>query len=188
MPKPLNSSSKKLVASLLNYFEIEKENNGPLIPISAVRQRDADALNLSINTVSKISQDLTNNRVLSSPKKKRSYAKRVTDTEKLDVSVIRNTIYEMYEKKQHITLLFLLKVVKDRQLFNGCRRSLHTLLRNIGFKWQNDNPRRGLMELPDIAWKKINFLKSYHREKEGLYQFIFLDETWIFQNGTIGRS
>ena len=34
MPKPLSSQSKKLVASLLNYFQRECENHGPLLPIT----------------------------------------------------------------------------------------------------------------------------------------------------------
>lgn len=45
------------------------------------------------------------------------------------------------------------------------------------------------MELPHVAFKRLVFLKEYMKEKEeSLYQFVFLDETWIFQNGTIGRS
>lgn len=67
--------------------------------------------------------------------------------------------------------------------------SLSRLLKEIGFKWKKDEPRRGLMELPDIAAKRVAFLRSYVKEKQdALYQFVFLDETWIFQNGTINRS
>lgn len=83
----------------------------------------------------------------------------------------------------------LLVKLKDRQLFNGCRQSLSTLLKEIGFKFKKDDPRRGLMELPNVAFKRVKFLRSYMNEKmEGLYQFVFTDETWIFQNGTISRS
>lgn len=64
-----------------------------------------------------------------------------------------------------------------------------TLLKDIGFKWKKDDPRRGLMELPSVALKRVDFLRSYIQEKEeALYKFVFLDETWIFQNGTIGHS
>lgn len=34
--QPLNSQSQELVWSLINYFQKEKENNGPLIPLDAV--------------------------------------------------------------------------------------------------------------------------------------------------------
>ena len=34
-----------------------------------------------------------------------------------------------------------------------------------------------------------NFFKEYVRKKEeSLYQFVFIDKTWIYQNGTEGRS
>lgn len=79
--------------------------------------------------------------------------------------------------------------LKEKQLFNGCPMSLGSLLKGIGFKWKKDDPRRGLMELPHVALKRVEFLRSYMKEKqEALYQFVFIDETWIFQNGTIGRS
>ena len=38
MPKQLNSRCKELVASLIRYFEEERENNGPLLPLGAVRE------------------------------------------------------------------------------------------------------------------------------------------------------
>lgn len=67
--------------------------------------------------------------------------------------------------------------------------SLCTLLKEIGFKWKKDNPRRGLMEVSNVALKRVDFLRSYIQEKDaGRYKFVFLDETWIFQHGTIGRS
>jgi hypothetical protein len=62
-------------------------------------------------------------------------------------------------------------------------------VRNIGFKYCKDGPRRGLIELPTIAMKQEHFLHEYVRHKqESIRQFVFLDETWIFQDGTIGRS
>lgn len=41
------------------------------------------------------------------------------------------------------------------------------------------------MELPHIALKRMSFLQQYIRIKqERTYQFVFLDETWIFQDGS----
>lgn len=79
--------------------------------------------------------------------------------------------------------------LQERDLFNGCITSLWKIVRKIGFKYSKDDPRRGLMELPTIAIKRVHFLHEYIRlKKEGIRQFVFLDETWIFQNGTVGRS
>lgn len=88
-----------------------------------------------------------------------------------------------------MTLANLYVKLREKQLFEGCKTSLQSLLKEIGFRWKKDEPRRGLMELSHVAFKRIVFLKEYVREKEeSLYQFVFLDETWIFQNGTVGRS
>lgn len=79
--------------------------------------------------------------------------------------------------------------LKERDIFNGCLTSLWKVLKNIGFKYSKDNPRRGLMELPHIAMKRLRFLHDYVKLKnESLRQFVFLDETWIFKDGTVGRS
>lgn len=76
-----------------------------------------------------------------------------------------------------------------KHIFHGSLSSLRKVLQAIGFKWKKDDPRRGLMELGHIALKRVNFLSSYVKSKdEGLYQFVFLDETWIFKDGTISRS
>lgn len=81
------------------------------------------------------------------------------------------------------------ETLRVKHMFNGSERSFHTVLKNMGFKWQKDNPRRGLMELPNIVFKRIEFLRSYKAAKEeNLFEFVFLDETWIFQNGTVSRS
>ncbi|CAH1993256.1 unnamed protein product [Acanthoscelides obtectus] len=91
--------------------------------------------------------------------------------------------------KEQVTIQTLWSRLRDRALFDGSATSLRRLLRDLGFKWLKDNPRRGLMELPSIALKRVEFLRQYNQAKvEALYQFVFLDETWIFQNGTIGRS
>ncbi|XP_076257212.1 uncharacterized protein LOC143194375 isoform X2 [Rhynchophorus ferrugineus] len=61
------------------------------------------------------------------------------------------------------------------QLFGGCKTSFHTLLRGIGFKWFKDNPRRGVMELPDITLKIIEFLTAHNKIKEDkLFDFLNL--------------
>ncbi|KAL1498423.1 hypothetical protein ABEB36_009229 [Hypothenemus hampei] len=122
MHKPLSRASNELVAFLINYFEQEKEAGGPLLPLTAVKELVAVALNLNISTVSAISKVVKNNEVLSSPKEK---------------------------LRQNVTLKTLHQKLKDRMLFSDCQSSLHTLLKELGFKWQKDNPRRRVASSPD---------------------------------------
>ncbi|KAJ3620908.1 hypothetical protein MTP99_004820 [Tenebrio molitor] len=46
------------------------------------------------------------------------------------------------------------------------------------------------MELPRIALLRTQFLQEYMKNVNGTvpHQFVFLDESWIFENGTTGRS
>lgn len=71
----------------------------------------------------------------------------------------------------------------------GGLKSLSKVLHKIGFKWSRDGPRRGFMEPSDIDFKRIQFLPRYVEIKQqNLYQFVFTDGTWIFQNGTLDHS
>jgi hypothetical protein len=42
---------------------------------------------------------------------------------------------------------------------------------------EKDNLPRGLTEMSHIVFKRINFLRSYIDMKEGLFNFVFIDET-----------
>lgn len=111
-----------------------------------------------------------------------------------EVSIITTIVYLTYFYfcmllEQHITIQSLWSQLKEKELFNGSTTSLNRLLKELGFKWMKDNPRRGLMELPNVVLKRVEFLRYYKEAKdEGIYQFVFIDETWIFQNGIIGHS
>jgi hypothetical protein len=38
MPKPLSKQSQEMIAKLIRYFEQERDNRGPLLPLGAVRE------------------------------------------------------------------------------------------------------------------------------------------------------
>jgi hypothetical protein len=91
------------------------------------------------------------------------------------------------EKKTHYSRPLLVRL-QEKYIFEGSRQSLWRIL-NIGFQWKKDNLRRGLTEMSHIVFKRINFLRSYiDMKEEGLFNFVFMDETWIFQDGTISKS
>ncbi|CAH1970170.1 unnamed protein product [Acanthoscelides obtectus] len=70
--KTLGSQSQGLVLPLLNYFQQEKDNGGPLLPLLAVQERVAQALSISLSTITRIQRRLSSNEnVLRSPGKKR---------------------------------------------------------------------------------------------------------------------
>lgn len=185
----LGKRGYELVVSLIEFFEQERDAGGPFLSLNNVRERVAVALKISISTVNRASQKVNDESIPSTSQLKRKLPRPVTNIDNFAKVAIRNTIYRMYENNEPVTVQLLRQKLVADELFKGCETSLNTVLKNIGFKYQKDNPRRGLMELPNIVIKRIRFLKEYLRiQKAKTYEFVYLDETWIFQNGTVGRS
>ncbi|KAK4885613.1 hypothetical protein RN001_001884 [Aquatica leii] len=118
----LGSRGKELVANLIEFFQQERDNGGPFIPVTSVRKRVAAALKINISTVTSVSQALKKNEPFVS--KQRPHKKPITNIEEFNKCAIRN----------HITVNILWQKLKEEELFEGCAKSLHTVLNNIGFK------------------------------------------------------
>ncbi|KAG8262309.1 hypothetical protein J6590_054739 [Homalodisca vitripennis] len=58
---PLRTQARKLVCTAKEYFQQEKTNNGPLLPVAKVVQRTAAALGINKNTVVKICSEKKKN-------------------------------------------------------------------------------------------------------------------------------
>ncbi|KAI4467866.1 hypothetical protein MML48_2g00005411 [Holotrichia oblita] len=133
--KRWNSQSQELVLNVLEYFEREKENGGPTLPVNAVYERVCDALHISRQTVYAIKQRKMRNPILSSPGKKRPRAKPKTkDLREPSKMEVRNTVY-MYKERKHVTLHTLKDQLKTKDIVSLSTKSLATLMKNIiGFK------------------------------------------------------
>ncbi|CAG9834708.1 unnamed protein product [Diabrotica balteata] len=178
-----------MVISLISYFETERDHQSILLSFEAVRDRVAAALNISLSLVNKIAVEANRGEPLRSPKQKRRRTKPVVDIDEFNQMTIRNIIYDMYKKKEQVKLQTLQAKLVERNIFTGSLTYLWKIVRNIGFRYKKDDSRRGLLELPNIVFKRYMFLQQYVKLKnEGLYTFVFLDETWIFQDGSTSRS
>ncbi|XP_063243911.1 uncharacterized protein LOC134543078 [Bacillus rossius redtenbacheri] len=90
----------------------------------------------------------------------------------------------MYAEGLNVTVDTILKEIRERQIdYYGGRSSLHKLLKKMGFSWTTVDGRKALIENENIVLKRIDFLRKYTEEKERGANFIFVDETWIFQRG-----
>ncbi|CAH0559696.1 unnamed protein product [Brassicogethes aeneus] len=49
--KRLNENQQRFVRNLVNYFQRELENKGPLLPLNCIQERVANGLDISIHTV-----------------------------------------------------------------------------------------------------------------------------------------
>ncbi|KAF2898566.1 hypothetical protein ILUMI_07611 [Ignelater luminosus] len=126
----LPRKAKELVASLISYFEQERDNGGPLIPVTAVRERVTNALNLSLRTVNAISQMCKSGEPLCSPKKTKRHEKPITNIDDFDQIAIHNTF---------LTLKMLLQALREKDIFHGSLSSLQKIMHNIGFHYMKDN-------------------------------------------------
>jgi hypothetical protein len=60
----------------------------------------------------------------------------------------------------------------------------------MGFRYKKNNNRKALCELSNVVSKRWHFLREYlkNQKEEVSRQVVFLDETWIFANGTSSKS
>ena len=54
----LDTQARAMVASVIEYFSKEKENNGPLIDVKKVLQRVADACGISLRAAQRINAEV----------------------------------------------------------------------------------------------------------------------------------
>ncbi|XP_071050804.1 uncharacterized protein [Onthophagus taurus] len=180
----LSAQSQHLVLNLLNYFEAEKRNGGPLINLNEGCQCLA---NLK-KTVQRIKSRAANP-VLSTPGKKRPRKKPKTqDLHESNKMAIRDTIYSMYKHKEQVTLGSLKLEIEKSNIVLG-KTNLSKVLNDIGFHYKADSNRKALMEKTHIADLRLTFLRKYVENMNSLKrQVVFLDETWIFSKGTCRKS
>lgn len=186
----LNSQSREIVIRVRNYFEREAQNGGPILPVTSVLDRVADALDISKKTIIKITKEKLGetgmeDNVLHSPKKKKRA--KLTDIDNFDVDAIRSHIYKYYSRKEYPTLSNLVQTLKEAGLFSGSEKSLSKILKIIGFRYKQCDKRKVLMERSDIAKKRVDFLREI-KTIEDWDNVVFLDETWLNANHTVSRS
>lgn len=186
----LKSQSREMVVKLRDYFERERQNGGPLIPVENVIERVAQALGIGTSTVSRITKEKfgsvgTEEKKLSTPKSVNKKAPQ-TDLDSFDVDAIRNHIYNYYERREFPTLLKLTKSLKEAELFKGSRTSLWRILPKVGFKFKMIDKRRIIMERGDIALQRVSFLEDAKLISDW-DNVVFLDETWLNANHTLSK-
>lgn len=178
----LKSQSRAFVKRLRAYFEEEKRNGGPLLPVSRVTDRVAAALNIGKWTVSKISSEVTE----VTPGKKRPHESPKSNVDGFTETAIRNHVYGYYTRQELPTRKKILSSLREAELFSGGMSTLSVVLKKLGFKWRRINNRKFLMERADIVNWRCNFLRRIL--KNDFNKIVFLDETWINAGHTVTKS
>lgn len=190
----LHSREKELIYNVNKYFLEEKANRDFIIPPSRAVARTAKATNVSEKTVQRIcskvnkacvTQMSPEQAAFSSPTKKRCAT--VTNLDDFDKRVVRKTVLGFYERHEIPTLHKIKEELKENISFNGSNESLRRILLQMGFKFAKVDGRKFLMERSDVAAARTRFLREMQQVKESSQNIVYLDETWVNQNYTVGK-
>ncbi|XP_031346261.1 uncharacterized protein LOC116173115 [Photinus pyralis] len=102
---------------------------------------------------------------------------------------LQGLIWNYHSKNEHFTLADLLKGARENFDFDKGKTTLYNILKSMGYKYKHVNGRKILCEQKHVA-SKITFLRKflqYQNSSENI-TFVYLDETWIFQNGSSVRK
>ena len=185
----LTKEERECVLRVRNYFIKEKDNFGPLEDVRAVQRKAADALDVSEATVSRTVSASRNGENLNTQKRKRMQYKcrDLPATVKVE---IKDVIYDMFAKKEHVTLDSLLAKIKEKQICDMSRATLGRVLKHLGFCYKATDNRRGLCEQSHVVAKRHKFLRLYlkNRNSPEPRQVVFIDETWVFSKGSSKKT
>lgn len=189
---PLRSQARKLICAARDYFQSEKQNNGPLLPIAKVVARTAAALKINKNTVSKVCAERKKNIAeggggeLCTPNKQRPRPCKVTFVDAFQKEAIRQHIYDYYKRKDYPTLDKLFASLEKAELFKGSKSSLRNVIKKIGFRYKKLGSRKVYLERPDIVALRCEFLRKI--KNENFDKIIWLDETWVNSNHSMSSG
>ncbi|KAJ8914403.1 hypothetical protein NQ315_017497 [Exocentrus adspersus] len=187
--RAINGQSRQSILNAIDYFTREKENSGPLVSVNEVHQRVAQALQISLRTVSRTCGERQKGLPVETPGQKRNKAKKKSEDLPDGIKTsVRNTIYDMKQNGKHVTIKTINEELKRKEVVQIS--SFGRLLKTIGFKYKMENNRRYLCELSHVAYQRVNFLKQYYNNltTENPLQCVYLDETWIYSKGSFKRT
>jgi transposase len=178
---PLRSQSRELVCRVKDYFQQEKINKGPILPVEQVINRTAAALNIYKNTVVKVCKEKKlseeSGTKLRTPNKKIAKTKRVTGLDAFQKDAVRRHVYGYFSRKEYPTVKKLHVSLAESGLLKASKSSIATVLKGLGFKYKKFGNRKVLMERGDIVAWRCKFLREI--KDKNFDQIIWLDETWV---------
>jgi hypothetical protein len=94
-------------------------------------------------------------------------------------------IYDYHKKNEYFTISDLLNYAKLELEYTGGKTTLNRIIKSMGYKFKKVNGGRILCNTSRIKYLKIAFLRKYLQfcNSPNPPTFVYLDESWIFQNG-----
>ena len=169
----LEKQSKEIVCNVYDYFMKMHQKGQSTDPF----KRTAEATKVTKNTLKKVLRE--RERGFEPAQKRYKVSRKAIIVDSFNRDAIRREIYEMYKRKEHVTLDKLLPVLKESDLFDGQRTALRELLKEVGFNYKKIDNRRHYYEQPRIVQQRhTNYLCRMMQNRADKRPVIYLDETW----------
>ncbi|XP_064099871.1 uncharacterized protein LOC135210878 isoform X1 [Macrobrachium nipponense] len=189
-PCKYTSQSQNIIMNVYEYF-CEKS---PHITVTEQEKMTVAATKVSLRTVQRIKAIMYRSPggKISSPEPPIRHSSVMDNLDEFDRECVRREILSFYERNEFPTVNKLLKRVRDPPLsYAGSRSSLYKLVKNIGFNFRKVQSGRAiLMEKEDIVAARNKYLRELktNRESSQPLQEVYLDETWVTDDETVGSK
>ena len=151
-----------------------------LVLVKRVIDRTAAATGVGKTSIKKFSKELQAEGKIETPEKRYKRSRVRINIDDFDTKVIRREIHTAYERKEYPTLDSLLKRLREKQVFQEGRSTLHKVVRKIGFKYKRRaDGKLYVYEQPRVVQQRHDFLRRMRKNTTDKRPVVYLDETWL---------
>lgn len=173
--KHLSDDAKQIVLNVFNFLKSDSDETAPVSKTAKMTQ-------VPDTTVRRIIQEGVPD------KKQRTDAGKTRIFNDFEKDVIRRKIYSLYNENIFPSLRVLLEKLKKDCDISCSISTLHSVLRNMGFKYKKIDKRQVLMESRRICQWRYHYLAELRKFREENRPIIYLDETWYDTHDTLSKS
>ncbi|KAL4112105.1 hypothetical protein QTP88_015953 [Uroleucon formosanum] len=174
--KFVSSDQKQII---INAYKT-KIAQQPNLKKEDLRKILSNELGIGQRTISTTIYQYENFKTISSPNRKKNRENIFTKIDDFDKNAIRRTIHGFWFEKQLPTLDKILSRINTTEgLPQFTRTTLYSLLRQMGFKYQQRIRNSAMIERDEIVvWRRnyLEYIKRYRKEGRPIY---YMDETWV---------
>jgi hypothetical protein len=137
MVKRFNDQSKKLILHVYEYFRKQSiEKTDQKVTEEMIVSQTAEVLKISTRSLYRVKKPTK-----SDSEFRASMSKKIKELKTKINPIIREIVYKMCAEKKHLTMKSLhSRFMEENPDFKCCVKSIHTWVRQIGFKFRkNDN-------------------------------------------------
>ncbi|CAC5417917.1 unnamed protein product [Mytilus coruscus] len=100
-------------------------------------------------------------------------------------NVVKRTIYDMYRKKEVVSMPRLHEVLKEKDI-NASLSTVVRTVKSLGFRFsKKGSGRRHVVERDEIVALRHHYLRQVRKYRQQERHIVYLDETWLNSNHVV---